>query len=310
MADNAACLDAIAGYDGIDDRALGAGAHGSHGFAAALRSCPDAGNALPLAGVKIGLLKEGFGHSALQPEVRDAVLSAARKFESLGASVREVSVPQHLEGPAVWTIQQRISGTLTILGQAAGRRGLYLTEFERARLPWTTDNFRRLFPSTQNTVINGLYLMEQFPGLYGKAMNVGRRIGDAFDAALGEVDFMVMPTTPFVAPRHGTRGGTPRECFEPTIGLTVNTAVFNVTGHPALTLPVGFAPARDDGSVALPVGMQMVGPKWGEKELYRAAHAWETAFDWRRCRYMPREGRQDDGLKVRYTVEVGPVVAA
>ncbi|KAH8901828.1 amidase signature enzyme, partial [Coniochaeta sp. PMI_546] len=306
--DNAVCLDAIAGYDGIDDRSLCAGDHGSHGFAEALRLCSGAGNAPPLTGIRIGVLKEGFGYDAMQPEVREMVLNAVRKFEQLGASVQEVSVPTHMEGPAVWTIQQRISGALTILGQAHGRRGLYLTEFEHARLPWTTENFRKLFPSTQNTVINGLYLMDQFPGLYGKTMNIGRQISDAYDMVLQEVDVLVMPTTPFVAPRHGNRG-TPLQCFEPTIGLTVNTAVFNVTGHPALSLPVGFAPAREDETVALPVGMQIVGGKWQEKKIYWVAHAWETAFDWRTCRYNASEGQRDDLPKVQYTVEVRPVAA-
>lgn len=308
MIDNAVCLDAIAGYDGIDDRSLCAGDHGSHGFAEALRLCSGAGNAPPLTGIRIGVLKEGFGYDAMQPEVREMVLNAVRKFEQLGASVQEVSVPTHMEGPAVWTIQQRISGALTILGQAHGRRGLYLTEFEHARLPWTTENFRKLFPSTQNTVINGLYLMDQFPGLYGKTMNIGRQISDAYDMVLQEVDVLVMPTTPFVAPRHGNRG-TPLQCFEPTIGLTVNTAVFNVTGHPALSLPVGFAPAREDETVALPVGMQIVGGKWQEKKIYWVAHAWETAFDWRTCRYNASEGQRDDLPKVQYTVEVRPVAA-
>jgi amidase len=308
VAENAACLDAIAGYDGIDDRALGAGEHGSHGFAKSLGSCLGADNTLPLTGVKIGVLKEGFGSDAMQPAVKETVLEAVRKFEQLGASVQEVSVPAHLDGPAVWTIQQRISGTLTILGQAHGRRGLYLTEFEHARLPWTTENFQKLFPSTQNTVINGLYLMDKFPGLYGKTMNIGRQISDAFDTALQEFDVLVMPTTPFVAPRHGRRG-TPRQCFEPTIGLTVNTAVFNVTGHPAMSLPVGFAPAREDEAVALPVGMQIVGAKWQEKKIYKIAHAWEMAFDWRACKHMAKEAQCDDLAKVEYTVEISPVIA-
>lgn len=310
MVDNAACLDAIAGYDDMDDRALGAGEHGSHGFAESLRSSSSGcGGDRPLTGVKVGVLREGFGSDAMQPEVREAVLGAVGKLERLGATVREISVPAHLEGPAVWTIQQRISGALTILGQAHGRRGLYLTEFEHARLPWTTENFQKLFPSTQNTVINGLYLTDKFPGLYGKTMNIGRQIRDAFDRALQDVDVLVMPTTPYVAPRHGHRG-TPRQCFGPTIGLTVNTAVFNVTGHPAMSLPVGFAPAAEDATVALPVGMQIVSGRWQEKKILKVAHAWETAFDWRTCRYMAREGRHDAlSEKVQYTVEVGPVVA-
>ncbi|KAI8944044.1 amidase [Xylaria longipes] len=278
----AECLDAIAGYDGIDDRSLGAGQWGSFGFAKSLSA--DSTSTPRLDGIRVGILKEGFEQSIVQPAVRNVVQAAVRKMEKLGAIVEEVSIPLHLQGPAVWTIQQRISGAAGVLGQAHGRRVLGLTEFEQARLPWTAENFSKLFPSTQNTVINGLYLSEKFPGLYGKAVNIGRQIRDAYEHAFKTFDIIVMPTTPYVAPKHGKRG-SPRSCFEPSTGLTTNTAIFNVTGHPAMSLPVGFAPAREDPSVPLPVGMQIVGGLWQEKKVLQAGHAWELNFDWRVLRH-------------------------
>lgn len=277
--DTATCLDAIAGYDGIDDRSLGSGAHGSFQFAKSLESTSN--TTQPLSGLKVGILVEGFQQQIVRPKVRDLVLSAAKNFEQLGATVKEVSVPSHLDGPLIWTIQQRVSGAAGVLGQAHGRRGLYLTEFEQARLPWTAENFDKLFPSTKNTVINGLYLSKKFPGLYGKCVNVGRRIRDAYQQAFEEFDIIVMPTTPYAAPRHGSRE-SPRSCFEPSIGLTTNTAIFNVTGHPAMTMPVGLTQASDDPEVLLPVGMQIVGGLWQEKKILQAGHAWETNFDWKK----------------------------
>ncbi|KAI1084352.1 amidase signature domain-containing protein [Whalleya microplaca] len=274
-------LDAIAGYDGIDDRSLGAAAQGSFEFAKALEV--DIPLKLRLDGVKVGILTEGIDQDIFQPQVRELLRSAATKMQLLGAVVEDVSVPLHLEGPAIWTIQQRISGAAGILGQAHGRRGLGLTEFEQARLPWTADNFAKLFPSTKNTVINGLYLSEKFPGLYSKTINIGRQIKDAYDDALRKYDVLVMPTTPYVAPKHGSRE-SPRTCFEPSIGLTTNTAVFNVTGHPALSIPIGFARAKEDSQVLLPVGMQIVGGWWQEKKVLRVGHAWESNFDWKRIK--------------------------
>ncbi|GKT52685.1 amidase [Colletotrichum tofieldiae] len=271
----AQCLDVISGYDGIDDRSLGAAAHGAYDFSTALRSASGR-----LEGVKIGLLKEGFNQEIVDPRVRDHVIAAARKLELLGATVDEVSVPLHLEGPSIWTIQQRIAGSSGILGRASGRRGLGLTEFEKARLPWSDLSFQKLFPSTKNTVINGLYLSEKFPGLYSKTVNIGRRISDAYQKVFESYDVIIMPTTPFVAPRHGSRESV-LGSFEPTIGLTTNTAVFNVTGHPAMSIPVGFLPAKDDAQVLLPVGMQVVGGLWQEKTVLNVGHAWETNFDWK-----------------------------
>ena len=271
----ATCLDAISGYDGIDDRSLGSAKPGSTNFAGHLQKGTGR-----LDGVKVGVLKEGFEHNAVSPDVRKSVKSAVRKLEELGATTEEVSLPDHLHGPAIWTIQQRIAGAQTLLGQNTGRRGLYTTEMEQSRLPWTDDGFQRAFPSTKNVIINGLYLMSRFPGLYGKTANIGRQLSDKYQALFEKYDVIVMPTTPVVAPRHGKRG-LPLESLQPSMGLTINTAIFNVTGHPAISIPVGFAPAKDDEKVMLPVGMQIVGGLWQEEKILQVGHAWETQYDWK-----------------------------
>ena len=234
----ATCLDAISGYDGIDDRSLGSAKPGSTNFAGHLQKGTGR-----LDGVKVGVLKEGFEHNAVSPDVRKSVKSAVRKLEELGATTEEVSLPDHLHGPAIWTIQQRIAGAQTLLGQNTGRRGLYTTEMEQSRLPWTDDGFQRAFPSTKNVIINGLYLMSRFPGLYGKTANIGRQLSDKYQALFEKYDVIVMPTTPVVAPRHGKRG-LPLESLQPSMGLTINTAIFNVTGHPAISIPVGLLQLR------------------------------------------------------------------
>lgn len=273
--DVATCLDVISGYDGIDDKSLGSPKPGSTCFAASLTE-----SSKMLNGLKIGILKEGFEHAAVSPSVRHSVLTASKKFEDLGAVVEEVSLPDHLHGPAIWTIQQRIAGAQTLLGQNTGRRGLYMTEFERARLPWTKEGFQRAFPSTKNVIINGLYLMSRFPSLYGKTANIGRQLSDKYQAVFEKYDVLVMPTTPVVAPRHGKRG-LPLESAKPSMGLTINTAIFNVTGHPALSIPVGFAPAKEDERIMLPVGMQIVGGLWQEEKILRVGYAWESYCNWR-----------------------------
>lgn len=275
----AACLDAISGYDGIDDKALASSQPGSTDFAGALKESPQR-----LDGLKIGILKEGFEHDAVSSSVKHSVLTAAHKFEDLGASVEEVSLPDHLHGPAIWTIQQRIAGAQTLLGQNTGRRGLYMTEAEQARLPWTDEGFQRAFPSTKNVIINGLYLMSRFPGLYGKTANIGRQLCDKYQALFEKYDVLVMPTTPVVAPKHGKRG-LPLESLKPSMGLTINTAIFDVTGHPALSIPIGFAPAQEDDQVMLPVGMQIVGGLWQEEKVLRVGHVWESSYDWKKMQF-------------------------
>lgn len=275
----AACLDVISGYDGIDDRSVGSSKPGSTSFAATLK-----GDSRRLDGLRIGFLKEGFEHNAVSSTVRDSVMTAVKKFEDLGATIEEVSLPDHLHGPAIWTIQQRIAGAQTLLGQNTGRRGLYMTEMERARLPWNDEGFQRAFPSTKNVIINGLYLTSRFPDLYGKTANIGRQLSDRYQALFEKYDVVVMPTTPVVAPKNGKRG-LPVESLQPSMGLTINTAIFNVTGHPAMSIPIGYAPAKDDGEVMLPVGMQIVGGLWQEEKILRVGHAWETHFEWKKMQF-------------------------
>lgn len=279
----AGCLDVISGYDGIDDRSLASPKPGSTRFLAGIDKGPQR-----LDGIRIGILKEGFEHEAVDIHVRETVGAAAAKFEELGATIEEVSLPDHLRGPGLWTILSRIAGAQTLLGHNTGRRGLCMTEAEHTRLPWTDQGFQRAFPSTKNVIINGLYLMSRFPNIYGKTVNIGRQVSDKYQKLFESYDALVMPTTPVVAPKHGKRG-LPLESLKPSMGLTINTAIFNVTGHPAMSIPIGFAPAKDDDQVMLPVGMQIVGGLWQEEKILQVGHAWESNFDWKKVHQPANE---------------------
>jgi amidase len=277
------CLDAIGGRDDYDDRTLGAPVHGSTQYTNRLQSS--------VAGLRIGVLKEGVEHRLVDQDVKSTVKKAIQSFERLGATVEEVSLPLHLEGPAIWTIQQRIAGTFSMLGYAHGRRGLFSTAYEAARQPWTDETFQKLFPSTKNTIINGLSLMQNYPGLYAKTMNLAQQLRDSYEKLFQDYDLIIMPTTPFVAPPNidWKRGeDSPIDALKPSMGITINTAIFDVTGHPAMSLPVGFAPSSADPEIRLPVGMQLVGGLWQEQKILDAAFAWESANDWKQIG-VPRD---------------------
>ena len=103
-----------------------------------------------------------------------------------------------------------------------------------------------------------------------------------------------MPTTPIVAPPNPEwkRGDSPMAALKPSMGITTNTAIFDVTGHPAVSLPVGFAPSDVDSSVLLPVGMQLVGGLWQEQKILDAAFAWESANEWEKIGVSASEGQK------------------
>lgn len=268
-------MDAISGYDGIDDRSLGAPKHGSTTFAADLTA-----GGTDLTGFKIGIITEAFEQVIIDPGMKTTVLAAAAKFRDIGATVEEVSIPDHLLGSAIWTIQQRVSGYLTIMGMAHGRRGQGLPALEAAKLPWSQEKFDSCFPTTQNVLLNGVYLMDKFPSLYAKSLNLTRRLRDAYEKVLEDYDVLILPTTSFVAPKHGSIT-TPIATISPTVGLTTNTTMFDATGQPAMTLPVGWLPAKEDETILLPVGMQIVSGLWKDDKVLKAGHAWESAFNWK-----------------------------
>ncbi|THY23334.1 putative amidase, partial [Aureobasidium pullulans] len=269
----AQCLDAISGYDGIDDRSLGAPNHGTTTFASDLLSNPEA------KGMRIGILTESFNIALPEKDVKDLVLSAANKFKDLGATVEEVSVPMHPLGSAIWTIQQRISGYLALQGHQTGRHGYGLTGLEAAKLPWTQERFNKCFPTTKNIFLNGTYLLANFPTLYPKTLNLCRQLRASYEYIFQSYDILITPTTPFVAPKHG-KLTTPIETISPTVGLTSNTVQFDATGHPAMTIPVGRVEV--ERGVRLPVGMQIIGGMGEDGKVLRAGHAWERAFDWKK----------------------------
>ncbi|THZ11560.1 putative amidase, partial [Aureobasidium pullulans] len=271
----AQCLDAISGYDAIDDRSLGAPKHGTTTFASDLLSNPEA------KGMRIGILTESFEIALLDKDVKDLVLSAAHKFKDLGATVEEVSVPMHPLGIAIWTIQQRISGYLALQGHQTGRHSYGLTGLEEAKLPWTQEKFDKCFPTTKNIFLNGSYLLTNFPTLYPKTLNLCRQLRASYEHVFQSYDILITPTTPFVAPKHG-KLTTPIETISPTVGLTSNTVQFDATGHPAMTIPVGRVEV--ERGVRLPVGMQIIGGMGEDGKVLRAGHAWERAIDWKEMR--------------------------
>ncbi len=90
-----------------------------------------------------------------------------------------------------------------------------------------------------------------------------------------------MPTLPTLAPKliEGKIGSLAR--LSRTLGCTLNTAPFDFSGHPSLSIPVGFASPLDDPSVKLPVGMQLVGRQYEDLLCLQVAAVWEKANNWK-----------------------------
>src|SRR6266851_987952 len=265
VGDNALLLEVIAGPDGIDSRQRGAA---SGRYTDAL----DGG----VAGLRIGVLGEGFGHPNSEPDVDAHARAAAQRLAKLGAIVEDVSVPMHALGFPIWAAIRGDAACVTLLemnGAGIAHEGLYVTSLMAASMAWRgrADEFA---DTIKIASIFSKYALDRYGGrYYGQAQNLRRRLRAAYDAALERHDLLLLPTVPMKATPIPGAGATPQEITRRSWEPTRNTCPFNVTGHPAISLPCG----TEDGR---PIGLMLVGRHYDESTIYRAAAAFERSGDW------------------------------
>ena len=266
VADNALLLEVIAGADGLDPRQYSPRVDR---YTAALGR--------GVSGMRIGVMLEGFHRADSEPDVDLKVRQAADRLRSLGAIVEDVSVPMHMDGPAIWTAialeglqAQMMAGN----GMGFNWRGMYTTSLLDAHAAWRA-RADQLSPSLKVSMMAGEYFIHNYRGhFYAKAQNLSRVLAKAYDDALARFDLLLWPTLPMKATPLPPANAPLKLIAQRAFEMLGNTCPLDVTGHPAMSVPCGM-------SNGLPVGMQLVGKHWDESTIYRAAHAFEQSGDWR-----------------------------
>ena len=225
-----------------------------------------------LSGLKIGLPREYFG-AGLDTGVAQAIEAAMAEFRKLGAEVREVSLPNSaLAIPAYYVIApaEASSNLSRFDGVRFGHRCAApkdLTDlYERSRAEGFGDEVKRRIMIGTYALSSGYY-----DAYYLKAQRVRRLIADDFQRALSEVDVMMGPVAPSVAPNLG-------ESLKDPVAMYLSdiyTVPVNLAGLPALSIPAGFAHGR-------PVGLQVIGKAFTESRLLNIAHQFQQVTDWHR----------------------------
>jgi amidase len=263
--DNALLLEVLAGPDGLDPRQ---GAPKVSKYTEAL----DAG----ARGLRIGVVREGFGHPSSEADVDAKVKAGAELFKKLGATVDEISVPMHLAATAIWLpIAAEGATELMMKGNGMGTnwRGLYNTTLLDAHSGWK-HRADELSDSLKITMLLGQYFNKHYRGhFYAKAQNLNRKLRAAYDAALSSYDLLLMPTLPMKATPIPPPDAPHELYIQRAFEMVPNTAPFNASGHPAMSIPCGMS----DG---LPIGLMLIGKYYDESTIYRAAAAFEGAGDW------------------------------
>ncbi|MEK0432032.1 MAG: hypothetical protein RL700_239 [Pseudomonadota bacterium] len=266
VADNALLLEVIAGADGLDPRQYSPRVDR---YTAALGR--------GVSGLRIGVMLEGFNRADSEPDVDQKVRQAAERLRAMGAIVEDVSVPMHMDGPAIWTAiaveglqAQMMNGN----GMGFNWKGLYTTSLLDAHSAWRA-RADELSPSLKVSMMAGEYFIKNYRGhFYAKAQNLSRVLAQAYDKALSKFDLLLWPTLPMKATPLPPANAPLKLYVQRALEMLGNTCPLDVTGHPAMSVPCGM-------SNGLPIGMQLVGKHWDESTIYRAAHAFEQSGDWR-----------------------------
>lgn len=262
VADNALLLEVLAGADSIDPNQGGVRVDS---YTSALTG--------DVAGLRIGVLREGFGHENSDPAVDACVREAAQTLEHLGATVSEVSVPMHQVSAAIWTpvyIEGLVVSMMHDNGFGKNRAGGYVPGLMRYHAAWR-EQAHKFGPQTRLVLLTGEYMTQAYGGLYyAKAQNLRPRLTTAYDAVLADYDLLLMPTLPITAPPIPPADAPASEIIARALEMVPNTPAFDLTGHPAISVPCG----NVDG---LPVGLMLVGRHFEESTVYRAAHAFEQS---------------------------------
>lgn len=225
-----------------------------------------------IKGVRIGVLKEAFDWDESEDDVSDAVRDGVERLRARGAEVCEVTVPLFRDGEAIWHGVGYHSLTAMIESDQEGYwRGGYCdvawqTAFGTARRA-RAEYFSRTAKFRQ---VVGAYLKKEYMSTYfSKAQNLRMELTNKIDEQLGEVDVLVMPTTP-QKPYKLLHTPNPGK-FSLETSMSRNTTPFNLTGHPSISIPCG--PQN-----TLPIGMQLVGRRWEERLLCRIASHVEREY--------------------------------
>ena len=265
VADNALLLEVIAGEDGLDPRQ----------YAPKVEKYT---NALyqSISGLRIGILIEGFGHANSDIAVDEKTWQAAEKFKELGAIIEEVSLPIHLNAVAIWT-PITLEGTINTMmrgnGFGTSWEGLYVTSLLDYHANWRS-RADELSETLKITMFVGEYMQKHYRGHYqAKAQNLSRKLKQDYNKLFEQFDLLLMPTVPITAQPIPEPSASLAEIIERAFEMIANTAPFNATGHPAMSIPCGM-------SNGLPIGMQLVGKYYDEITIYKAAHAFEQLGDW------------------------------
>jgi aspartyl-tRNA(Asn)/glutamyl-tRNA(Gln) amidotransferase subunit A len=255
----------------------------------------------PLKNLRIGLVREHFGQG-LEAEVEQAVREAVRVYQSLGATVKDISLPHGKYGVATYYIIAPCEASSNLarydgvhyghrtdekkLVSALAEQRAALEAAGKHEAVAALDNpLVRMYrqsraegfgPEVKRRIMLGTYALSAgyYDAYYLKALKVRRLIRQDYDKAFDEVDLIAGPVTTSTAFELGEKTDDPLAMYL----VDLYTVSANLAGIGGIAFPCGF------GAGNLPIGLQLQAPPFEEERLLRAAHMFQQATDWHQRR--------------------------
>ncbi|CAN4117604.1 unnamed protein product [Withania somnifera] len=232
----------------------------------------------PLKGLRVGLIRETI-EDGVDPEVISSIRGAASHLEELGCTVTEVSLPSFSLGLPAYYILASSESSSNLSRYDGIRYGKQVVADELNSL-YGESRAAGLGSEVKMRILMGTYALSAgyYDAYYKRAQQVRTLVRESFRAALDENDILISPAAPSAAYKIGEKKNDPLSMYAGDI-MTVNV---NLAGLPALALPCGFV---NSSSVALPVGIQMIGAAFEEEKLLKIGHIFEQTLQG--CSFIP-----------------------
>lgn len=218
-----------------------------------------------LSGMRIALPKEYY-ELDYNPEVKESVLAAVKKMEAEGAIVEEVSLPSIEYSVAVYYILATGEASSSLARYDGVRYGYRSKEAANVTEMFKNTRSEAFGEEVKRRILFGTHVLSagSYEEYYVKAQKIRTLLIKEFEEIFKNYDLIVTPTTPETAFKAGSITA-PLESYK----MDAFTVPVNLAGIPAITLPCGFSSAN------LPIGIQLMGPRFGEGKIIQAAYSLE-----------------------------------
>ena len=224
-----------------------------------------------LTGLRVGVPEDYFGEG-LAVDVRARVMEAAKQLETLGATLVPVRMPILDYAIPAYYILACAEASSNLSRYDGVKYGYRPEHFEDLHDLYLTARSEGFGAEVKRRIMLGAFALSSgyYDAYYNKALRVKALIKQGFDRCFEQADLLITPAAPTTAYALGAHTDDPIQMY---LG-DIYTVSVNMAGLPGMVVPCGF-----DGE-GLPVGAQLIGPAFGEGNLFRAAHAYQlhTAF--------------------------------